>query len=337
LPARSRSQTDRLFAAARHQGARLRRLADNNRDAPPAPGSRYDSWLRAFWGSTLEDLDARCAADSPPPWDAFGRLDPDLWALLLSQEYDGYPHIKSTLPDVPDAGLQTTWNGTSGVALAAQTVAFYTKVLYLHGRYGPRPLSESRVLDFGCGWGRLTRCFARDVRPGSLFGCDPVQPILDVCRDARVPAQLARCDFVPGRLPFDKPFHLIYAFSVFTHLSERAHRACLGALHDALTPGGLLVLTVRPPEYLRVSELLGTALASLGPDAERRLTEPLYLFAPHAAQPLGAETVGGEVTYGETVITPAYIERHWTEHFELLGFELLLGDPHQVVVALAPR
>jgi SAM-dependent methyltransferase len=338
MPARPRSQTDRLFAAARHQSARLRRLADNTLTAPPAPAPRYDSWLQAFWGPTLEQLDARCADGSPPPWEAFAQLDADLWALLLSQEYDVYPHIKATLPDVPDAALQATWNGTSGVALAAQTVAFYTKVVELNARHGARwSLDESRVLDFGCGWGRLTRSFIRDVAPGSLFGCDPVAPILDVCRSNGVPAHLAQSDFVPERLPFDQSFDLIYAFSVFTHLSEQAHRASLRAIHDALVPGGLLVVTVRPPQYLRVSPLLGPALAALGSDPERRLAEPLYLFAPHDGQPLGAETVDGEVTYGETVVTPAYIRQEWTEQYELLDFELLLSDPHQVVVALRPR
>lgn len=337
MPARPRSPTDRLLASVRHQGIRLRQLADNTRNPPPGPAPRYDSWLQAFWGPTLEGLDARCAAGGPRPWDAFAQLDAGLWALLLTQEYDAYPHIKATLPAVPDVALQATWNGTSGLALAAQTVAFYTKVTELNARHGARSLSESRVLDFGCGWGRVTRCFARDVAPGGLFGCDPVAAILDVSRSNRVPAELARCEFVPTRVPFDQPFDLIYAFSVFTHLSERAHRASLRAIRDALAPGGLVVVTVRPPDYLRVSPLLRPALGSLGSDPEGRLAEPLYLFAPHDAQPLGAETVDGEVTYGETVITPAYIRRHWTEYFELVGFELLLSDPHQVVVALRPR
>ena len=93
------------------------------------------------------------------------------------------------------------------------------------------------MLDFGCGWGRLTRMLARDVAPGNLFGCDPAQGILDVCRADRVPAELARSDFLPQRVPFDGPFDLAFAFSVFTHLSERAAEASLDALHAALAPG----------------------------------------------------------------------------------------------------
>ena len=45
-----------------------------------------------------------------------------------------------------------------------------------------RPYLRGRVLDYGCGWGRLVRFLARDVPQGSLYGCDPVEAILDVCR-----------------------------------------------------------------------------------------------------------------------------------------------------------
>ncbi|HWE07855.1 MAG TPA: class I SAM-dependent methyltransferase [Solirubrobacteraceae bacterium] len=337
-----RARTDRLIGATRRHATRLSGVPGLRRPArppvAPAPADlRFDSWLQAFWGAELAELDARCAARGPVSWDAFAALGADVWGALLSQEYDLYPSIRAALPAVPDPGLQATWNGASGAALAAQSAIFYDRLRDLHARHGARPLAASRVLDFGCGWGRLTRFLARDVAAGKLFGCDPVGPILDVCRTCRVPAELARCDFVPQRLPFSESFDLIYAFSVFTHLSERAHRACLRALHDALAPGGLLVLTIRPPEYPWLSELLRPALRSLGPDPAARLAEPLYLFAPHDAQPLGAEPAGGEITYGETVVTAAYVRRHWTEWFELAGFELLLGDPHQVVVALRPR
>jgi trans-aconitate methyltransferase len=86
-------------------------------------------------------------------------------------------------------------------------------------------------------WGRITRFLARDLRPGRLYGCDPVEDILDVCRRSGVPATLARSDFLPDRLPFEEQFDLVFAFSVFTHLSEAAHERCLRALHRAISPG----------------------------------------------------------------------------------------------------
>jgi SAM-dependent methyltransferase len=341
-PSELRTRATRLIAATRRRAARLTGIPGRGRRAgmpvaPPPDRLALDSWLSTFWGAALDELDGRCGGADAVPWDAFAALEADVWAALLTQEYRLYANIRAALPDVPDPALQATWNGASGAALAAQSVIFYERVRDLYGRHGARTLAASRVLDFGCGWGRLTRFFARDVGVGNLCGCDPVSAILDVSRACRVPAELAQSDFVPERLPFSGSFDLIYAFSVFTHLSERAHRACLRALHDALAPDGLLVVTVRPPEYLRLSALLGPALRSLGPDAAAKLGGARYLFAPHDAQPLDAEAADGEITYGETVVTAAYIRRHWTEWFELVGFELLLGDPYQVVVALRRR
>jgi SAM-dependent methyltransferase len=320
------------------QTARSLRAVRTGRPASTPPqDERYDSWLQTFWGSELDRIDAACAGAGPEALALFRDIDSGLWATLLTQEYDLYPGIKELIPNVPDAGLQTTWNGASGSALASQSLAFYEKLRNLYARHATKALEQSQVLDFGCGWGRLTRFLARDVAPGSLFGCDPVDPILDVCRRCGVPAVLAHCDFVPERIPFEERFDLAYAFSVFTHLSESSHRASLRALHASLAPGALLVLTIRPPEYLRLCRLLHPAHASLGSRPELRLREPLYLFAAHDTQPLGSEASNGQVTYGETVITPAYIRRHWTDLFELIAVEMMIGDPYQVVVAMRRR
>ena len=302
-----------------------------------APPGRYDAWLEHFWGEPLSAIDAACAGGGPERFALFGDLDTDLWALLLTREYDAYPNILALLPDVPDPSLQELWNGTSGVALAAQGAAFYARLRAAFARHGERDLGSARVLDFGCGWGRLTRFLARDVAPGALYGCDPSPQILDVCRDCRVPAVLARSDNVPERLPFDERFDLAFAFSVFTHLSEPAHLASLRALHAGMAPGGLLVVTVRPPDYLRLSPLMAPALRSLGPDPEPALREPRHLFVAHPAQESHPQYDGGEMTYGEAVITLAYIRERWSELFEVLGVDLLIADPYQVMVTLRRR
>ncbi len=302
------------------RGARTLRPAAPERRAVEPPPGRYDAWLA---DERLARLDAVCADGAPEHFARFRELETDLWALLLTQEYNVHPHIRALLPDVPDPSLQELWNGASGARLAAQSAAFYERLRVRCGR----PLDGARVLDFGCGWGRLTRFLARDVAPGWLYGCDPVQGILDVCRTTRVPAVLARSDFVPDRLPFDGPFDLAYAFSVFTHLSERAHDHCLNALHAALAPGGTLIVTVRPHEYLRFNAVLHhLATVPAG--------EPRYLFAPHPADSAHPQYEGGEMTYGEAVITPAYVREHWADRFELVATDILIGDLFQVMLTL---
>jgi SAM-dependent methyltransferase len=304
---------------------------------PPAASPGYDSWLESVAGGRLRELDAACAGGGPECLALFRDLDADLWGLLLTQEHSAYPNIRALLPDVPDPALQTLFNGTSGGALASQSVAFYRRLCERFAEHGDRALTEATVLDFGCGWGRLTRYFARDVEPGRLFGCDPVAQILDVCRQSRVPATLAESDFVPRRLPFDGPFDLAFAFSVFTHLSEGAHERCLRALHAVIRPGGLLVVTVRPPGYLRVSELMWPALEAAGGDEDAVAAEPRYLFVAHETEPFQAPDEGREVTYGEAVITVAYVRRRWEPMFELLATDVTLADPHQLVLTLRRR
>jgi len=290
--------------------------------------------LTHFHGQRLEELDASCAGGEPECFRLFRDLDADLWALLLTQEYEVYPNIRALLPSVPDPALQQVWNGASGVELAAQSKSFYGKLRELYARHSDRPLSTASVLDFGCGWGRLTRFLARDVEPGRLYGCDPVEAILDVCEENGVRARLARTDFLPDRPPFERRFDLAFAYSVFTHLSEEAHQSCLQVLHESLRPGGVLVVTVRPPEYLRLCERMHPVVEALGTDYLARLEEPRYLFVPHPAEERHLQYAEGDMSYGETVITLSYIRETWSQAFELLDVAPQVGDLHQVILTL---
>ena len=298
----------------RGRAALARRLSPPAGEAPAAAAG-HDEWLALAAGPELDAIEAACADGAPQHLARFRALDPDVWALLLAQEHARWPNIRALLPRVPDPALQAAWNGVSGASLAAQGAAFYRRLCARYAQHGAVPLEPARVLDFGCGWGRLTRMLARDVAPGRLFGCDPAEAILDVCRADGVPAQLARSEFLPDRVPFDGPFDLAFAFSVFTHLSEAAHARCLDALHAALVPGGILVVTVRPPSYL--------------PDAGAP-----YTFVPHAADPAHPQYGGGEMTYGETVVTLDYVRERWSDRFALLEVDILLADLFQVVLTL---
>src|SRR3954447_16617040 len=175
-----------------------------SRATPSSPSAeRHDSWLEQYHGERLGRIDEACATGEPECFALFRELDVDLWTLLLLGQYDAYPNIRALLPDMPDPALQELWNGASGLTLAAMGAAFYRKLRERFGAHGRVAIAGARVLDFGCGWGRPARHLAPDVDPGGLHGCDPVQMILDVCRQTRVPATLARSEFVPERLPFE--------------------------------------------------------------------------------------------------------------------------------------
>jgi SAM-dependent methyltransferase len=289
----------------------------------------YDSWLSHYYAHLLEEIDARCRRETLDyAW--FRGLDDDLWAILLSKEYSLYPNLRAALPDLPEREVQETWNGRSGIELASQSAAFYKKLKALQGRHGAVPLARVVVLDFGCGWGRLIRFLARDVAPGNLFGCDPYPGILDVCERTRVPGRLASIPYVTASLPFSERFDLVYAFSVFTHLSEATHQASLRAIHAGLADRGLLIATTRPPAYVRDGLHEALPRASAAKKLERG--KPAYLFAAHDVQPSG-----GEVTFGEAVVNLPYVRERWGELFELVDVSLMLDDIYQVVLTLRRR
>jgi len=207
-----------------------------------------DGWLTAFAGPRLDAIDRQLAGEGPSlaNYRRFRGLDDWVWALLLGRRYTSYPSILETLPQTPDPALQDRLDGAHGLTLLARSLAFYRHVLTMQSRHGTGELPTARILDFGCGWGRLTRFFCRDVEPGCLHGCDPAEDLLEICRRSRLPAVLHSTGPAPDGLP-EKELDLVYASSAFTRPSAESAAAGLEALRDALNPGGLLILAIRPP------------------------------------------------------------------------------------------
>jgi SAM-dependent methyltransferase len=221
---------------------------------------------------------------------------------------------------------QDCWTGFHGEALLKQTVPFVRGLANAYADKCGR-IAEARVLDFGCGYGRHLRLMSYFVDPERLYGCDPWPPSLETCRRDRMFGHLAPSDSLPKALPFPGQFDLIYAFSVFTHLSPRATRQNLKALRNALRPGGLLALTVFPIEYW-----VDDAVAQ--PDKMRMREEHRrsgFAFLPLEGD--AALTVGDEPTFGRTTMTVAYLLGTCPQ-FRLVGLDRALEDPYQSVVYL---
>ena len=129
-------------------------------------------------------------------------------------------------------------------------------------------------------------------------------------------------DNLPTALPFNGKFDLIYAFSVFTHLSERATNAALGTLQKQLSDDGLLVITIRPVEYWsfdkNVNEVEAEQLMSLHNRAG-------FAFRPHINR--------ADVTFGDTSLSLEYIQRNFPA-LRVAKIERTQLDPYQLLVFL---
>ena len=78
------------------------------------------------------------------------------------------------------------------------------------------------------------------------------------------------------------------------------------------------------------------ALDALG-DPVAAMSEPRYVFVPHPVEDGHPQYDGGEMTYGEAVISLPYVRERWGDRFELLDVKVATEDMYQVALTLKRR
>jgi SAM-dependent methyltransferase len=110
-------------------------------------------------------------------------------------------------------------------------------------------LQQTRdVLDFGCGCGRVTRYFSEHA--GGVAGSDVNGKAVAWCRDQLRFAQFESNGLAPPLAFGDESFDLVYALSVFTHLTEDLQLAWRDELRRVLRTGGRLLITTHGRSYV---------------------------------------------------------------------------------------
>ncbi len=114
------------------------------------------------------------------------------------------------------------------------------------------PVEELRsVLDFGCGCGRVTRYWhslEAEDRP-AVSGSDLSPDAIAWCREHLGFGRFEVNELAPPLRFESESFDLVYALSVFTHLTEDLQVAWLGELARVLRPGGRLLVTTHGDCY----------------------------------------------------------------------------------------
>jgi SAM-dependent methyltransferase len=105
------------------------------------------------------------------------------------------------------------------------------------------------ILDFGCGVGRIMRHWS-SLRHPALHGTDYNPKLVAWCKSNLTFAEF-RVNPLSGELPYEPDsFDFVYAFSVFTHLSEELQFHWLDELSRVLRPGGYAYITTHGDYYL---------------------------------------------------------------------------------------
>ncbi|MCS5723331.1 class I SAM-dependent methyltransferase [Herbiconiux sp. CPCC 203407] len=198
---------------------------------------------------------------------------------------------------------------------------------------------EQLVLDFGSGWGRITRMLLRRFRADQVWSSD-VDSEMTTLLHSTLPGVNAVTNapwpptvFAPAR------FDAVTAFSVFSHLSEEAHLQWAGEFARLVKPGGRVYITVLEEQFLT---LVAGSQAAVAADEADAFAVNLAQVVPDALAAL--ETVrqgdfvyaggGGDDDgprarsfYAWAVAPRPWVERIWGE----AGFSLESWTPTGVL------
>lgn len=156
----------------------------------------------------------------------------------FAEENEAYRKQHPDFPFPPAGLIQRTYGTPSFQSFrewGAENAAEIASAIERH-----KPCDDPQLLEWGCGLGRLAvhlngqyTYTGADIDKGSVAWCrenlegrfaiNTPQPPLPFARDS---------------------FDVVYAVSIFTHLSERAHLAWRDEIFRVLKPGGIFVFTV---------------------------------------------------------------------------------------------
>lgn len=192
-----------------------------------------------------------------------------------------------------------------------------------------RDLREfERLLDFGCGPGRIMRWLWPLADDVELHGADIDADAIEWA-SAHIP--YARFVVTPheGPLPYpDGNFDLVVNHSVFTHIDERLQDVWLAELRRVTRPGGILLLSVHSnPQFVAMLE--GYAGMDEDPEPLRKRLEIdgiLYIAEDHY---IGSTH---PPFYHSTFHAPWYVFEHWHDFFEVRAYIPVGADTQDLVV-----
>ncbi|MBX9590216.1 MAG: class I SAM-dependent methyltransferase [Hyphomonadaceae bacterium] len=189
-------------------------------------------------------------------------------------------------------------------------------------------LDNLKVLDWGCGWGRLTRTFAASAQCRELWGIDIDHDNLAWARE-NIPAVnfLQVPLYPPTKLPADH-FDLVYAVSVMTHLTRDAQAKWLAEVRRVLRPGGVAILTFHGC----------TALAFASAFLSERMVENFKRNGFDDSMECNhLDAIIGAGYYKSTFQTQDDVRTHWGQHLKVVDIRESAVGMQDAAVLVKPQ
>lgn len=314
--------------------AKVRKLAEAARSPELARArlAQLDWEVRSAWWSARAASSRRAWAkaveERRSPADVFASEGDWRWLWLNTRGYRDEPLLRSLLPGVPDEAMQAQFTGQAGEGAlhnAWNLYCFHKQAYARHAASGGLTRSTT-VLEYGCGWGRIVRFFLKDLGPGNLWGIDCDPEVLEVCRRTNPWSTFVDVDVMPPSSLPDCHFDLVYAYSVFSHLSEESHDRWLNEFRRILKPDGILIVSTRARSFIETCAWLRSP-AGAGAPPSHGVSAGAFVDTARALAAYDAgeycfsyRTPEDPLHFGETCIPLSYVKKHWAERFHLLEF-----------------
>jgi len=178
-------------------------------------------------------------------------------------------------------------------------------------------LSEhERILEFGCGCGRIMRWMEDLGSTCTLVGTDIDARAIEWASENLPFARFDVNDGLPPTGYADGEFDLIVNHSVFTHLDEHYQDLWLAELQRIVSPDGMLVLSVHGEHAFQVSEQQLEAGSRLRHDWRALLERNGILYIADDSY------VGSAFPdfYHTAFHAPWYVFEHWSRWFDVLAY-----------------
>lgn len=222
--------------------------------------------------------------------------------------------LRGFLPPVPVEGLPGRVHRNDLMALDREAYRSSSKA---HFQALSEDLAEAgqpwdqmgAFIDFGCGYGRVTRWLPSVLPKSAITACDVNREAVRWCeKEFGVNGLTVKGDLSATQLGH---YDGLFACSVLTHLSSRRVQEFLHLVPRILNPGGVAVFTGKSEQ---TAQNVSHINPHLEPDAvSRALAEEGFFFEayPHYRDP----------DLGDTYFTRAWLAAQLPETLELFGWK----------------
>jgi hypothetical protein len=271
----------------------------------------------------------------------------DEWFELQFRPEEAFEKCGITLPTLPSDDVQVSFTAQCGRLNLEQAFNFYRQVILV---CRINQIRNPRILDFGGGWGRISRFFLREAKPEDIIIADTMAYAIRCLRETGNPCRIIHNQPRPPILGVTEKLDLIYAYSVFSHLSEEYFLAWVDYLLSILQPGGYLAFTTRGRFFidhlrrLHKDKDAGNLAGNLK-EHVRRLREEMpppdeindrYLNGDFQFYPIGGSAELTPDFFGETFIPRGYIERKFGMFLDDFSEDVPYIDQSVVILRKPP-